>query len=135
MEIHQIGADGLAGEVFQDSDEGVGSRLAEAANRGVAHGVRQFCQQTCIPRPLRHQLDRLLAADPAGRALAAGFILEEPEQVQGHGPHRIAIRQDDDGMGADKAAVLLQGSEVEFDARDPAAGERHATVRGPGLDR
>src|SRR5262245_26177653 len=39
----------LLGKVFQHAQQRVGRRLAEAADRGVAHGVRELCQQRLIP--------------------------------------------------------------------------------------
>ena len=57
--------------------------------------------------------DRLLAADPARRALAAALILEEAQQVQRHGSQVVAIGQDDHSVQADEAAVLLGAAEIE----------------------
>src|SRR6476619_4010053 len=68
-------------EIFQHAQQRVGCRLPEAADRGVAHQGRQLGQERRVPRTALHQLGGLLAADPAGRALAATFVLEEPHQV------------------------------------------------------
>src|SRR6266481_4205474 len=53
----------------------LGVRLAEAADRRIAHRLAQFVQQLPVPDRPFHQQCRLLGADPARRALAAAFIL------------------------------------------------------------
>jgi hypothetical protein len=58
----------------------------------------------------RHQFRRLLRADAAGRALAAGLVGEEAHGVQRRGARRIVLREHDDRRRADEAAVLLQVS-------------------------
>src|SRR3970040_373212 len=70
-------------EMFQHHFQRVGGGLAEAANRGVGHGAAELLQESLVPNLLRHQLRRLLGADPARRALAAALVLEESHQVEG----------------------------------------------------
>ena len=41
----------------------------------------RLVEQRLVPAARRHQRDRLLGADPAGRALAAALVLEEAHQV------------------------------------------------------
>src|SRR5262249_39965375 len=58
---------------------------------------------------------RLLRTDPAGRALAAGLVLEEAHQVQRGILHAVLVRQHDDRGRADEAAILLERAEIEWD--------------------
>src|SRR5262245_16754889 len=46
----------LLAEILQHAQQRVRRRLAEAADRGVTHGVREFRQQRLIPGAGRHQL-------------------------------------------------------------------------------
>ena len=101
------------GEIFQHAEQRIRRRLAEAADRGVAHRGRQLGQQRRVPRALRHQLDGLLGADAAGRALAAAFVLEELHQVERHRLHVVLVGQDDNRVRADEAAVFFQRAEIE----------------------
>src|SRR5437868_3749560 len=66
----------VIGKIFQNTQERVRRRLAEAANRGVAHGGGKLGQQRRIPRPLLHQLHGLFGADAAGRALPATLVFK-----------------------------------------------------------
>src|SRR5262245_28883641 len=84
----------LLREVFQHAQQRVRRCLSEAADRSVAHHLRDLRQQRGIPRTFFHQLHGLLAADTARRALAATFILEELQQVQRHGFHVVFVRQE-----------------------------------------
>src|SRR5215470_9473718 len=79
----------LLGKILEHAQQRVGGRLAEAADRGVAHGVRQFRQQRLIPWTACHQLDRLLGSGAARRALSAAFVLEEAHQVERHRFHIV----------------------------------------------
>src|SRR6185437_11841742 len=87
---------------------------------------RQLRQQVHVPRAALHQLDRLLGADAARRALTAALVLEELEQIQSDGLHVILVGQNDNRVRPDKAAVFLQSSEIERDVghrrRQNAAG-------------
>ena len=47
-------------------------------------------------RGVGHQLDRLLGADAARRALAAALVLEEAHQVERHRLHVVLVGQHDD---------------------------------------
>ena len=95
--------------------ERIGRRLAEAADRGVGHRPAEFLEQRLVPCGLLHQLHRLFGADPARRALAAAFVLEEAHEVERHRLHVVLIGQDDDGVGADETAVALERPEIERD--------------------
>src|SRR5262244_1268465 len=70
----------LLREILQHADERVGCRLAEPADRGVAHGVGELVQQRLIPGAGCHQRGGLLGSRPARRALATAFVLEEAHQ-------------------------------------------------------
>src|SRR5712672_1688519 len=47
-------------KILQYAQKRIGGRLAETADRGVAHGSRQLLEQALVPRSIRHQLHRLL---------------------------------------------------------------------------
>ena len=68
-----------------------------------------------VPPPRAHQLDRLLRAVAAGRALAAALVLEEAHEVERHRLHVVLVGQDHHRVAADEAAVLLELAEVERD--------------------
>src|SRR5262249_55521783 len=77
------------------------------------HGVTEFRQQRRIPHAALHELHGLFGADPARRALAAAFILEEAHQVQRRRLDVVLVRQDDDRGRANEAAAFFQRPEVE----------------------
>src|SRR5262245_47510617 len=81
----------LLGKILQHAQQWVGRRLAEAADRGVAHSVRELGQQRLIPGAGCHQLGGLLGSRPAGRALAAALVLEEAHQVERHRFHIVLV--------------------------------------------
>ena len=107
----------LFGEIAQHQIEGVGRGLAQTADGGVAHHLRQLGQQRRVPHRLRHQRSGLGRAHAAGRALAAGFVLEEAHhvarRVHGAVPVRGAAREHHHRSRADEAAVRLQGVEIQ----------------------
>src|SRR6266568_6491075 len=72
----------LVAEMLDHAADRIGRRLAEAADRGIGHGLRQFFEQPLVPARRREQSGGFLGADPAGRALAAGFVGEEAHDVQ-----------------------------------------------------
>src|SRR4029079_9319740 len=66
----------FVGEEFKNAQQRVRRGLAKAADRRITHQRRELGEQRRIPRPAFHQLGGLLAADAAGRALAAALALE-----------------------------------------------------------
>src|SRR5215467_9233411 len=82
-------------------------------DEGIAHGLGEFGKQLIIPLALFKQGDRLVATDTAGRTLAAGFVLEETEEIDGDLGNIVFVGKDDDGMAADKGAVLVEGPKIE----------------------
>src|SRR3954452_24702666 len=70
------------GKVLLDAANGVGCGLAQAADRRVAHHLRQVGEGGVVPAWRVHQRSGLLGADTAGRALAAALVGEEPHHVQ-----------------------------------------------------
>src|SRR5690606_6828832 len=102
-------------------------RLAEAADRGVAHDLGEVLEETLVPARRRQELDGLLRAGAAGGALAAALVLEELQEIQRDALHIVLVGKDDDGMAAEKAAVLFEQAEIERLVRqrgrqDPARG-------------
>src|ERR1700692_3616771 len=61
-------------KILHDAIHGVRRRLTQAANRGVAHHLRQIREQRLVPLVVRNQDVRLGGADAARRALAAGLM-------------------------------------------------------------
>ena len=61
----------------------------------------------------QHQRDRLFAADPAGRALAAAFVLEKAQQVERDVGHIVLVGQDHHRVRADEGAVFFQVAEIK----------------------
>src|SRR4051812_27856439 len=70
------------GEIFNHASERIRGRLAQPADRRVAHRLAQFSEQLPVPHALLHQQRRLLGTDAAWRALPAALVLEETHQVQ-----------------------------------------------------
>jgi hypothetical protein len=56
----------LLREVTHQARQRVRGRLAEAADRGVAHHIRELAEKRGVPLSPFHQHPRLLRADPAG---------------------------------------------------------------------
>ena len=112
-------------------------RLAEAADRGIAHRLAQLVEQFPVPHRPLHQHRRLLGADAARRALAAALVLEEAHQVQRRALHAVLLRQDDDRGRADEAAVFFQRAEIERDVvhrgRQDAAGRAARQIGVEGV--
>ena len=108
-----FGAGGLVGEEFHRCDEGIRSSLAETADRGVSHGLGKLVQQIAVPFVFVEQGHRLVATHPTRRTLTAGLILEELQQIDRDAGDPIMLREDHDGVAADKRPVLVQSAEVE----------------------
>src|SRR6476620_9776805 len=45
----RLGSRGLVGEMLQRRDEGIGSRLAKAADRRIAHGLGKLIEKLSVP--------------------------------------------------------------------------------------
>src|SRR5512142_2284515 len=72
----------LVREVLGHAADRVRRRLAEAADGSVRHRDRELLQELLVPFLRFHELRGLRGAHAARRALAAGFVLEEPHEVQ-----------------------------------------------------
>src|ERR1044072_8253417 len=68
-------------EVTHHAHERIRRGLPQVAEGGVAQRLRELVEQRAVPDWSLHEHARLLRADPAGRALAAAFVLEEAHQV------------------------------------------------------
>src|SRR5918992_1247339 len=99
--------------MLEDALDRVHGRLAETADRRVAHDLGEIAEERLVPSAVRHDLNRLLRADAARRALAAALVLEELEEIEGDAPHVVLVGEDDDGVAADEAAVRLERAEIE----------------------
>src|SRR5258707_11922538 len=98
--------------MLEHAEHRVGGGLAQAADRRIAHHGGELLEQRLVPaRPL-HQLDGLLGAGAARRALAAALVLEEPHQVEGHRLHVVLVGQDD--MKADRKSTRLNSSHANI---------------------
>src|SRR5690625_1538134 len=103
----------LFGEVLHGQQDRVRRRLAKTTDGGIHHRAGKLAKERVIPAILADQLYRLLAADPAGRALAAALILEEAQHVERRRLDRVLVRQDHDCVAADEASMRLQRVEIE----------------------
>ena len=103
----------LVREVLHGQQDRVGGGLAETTDRGIDHRLAKLGQEALVPRVGLHQLDGFFAADPAGGALPAAFILEEAQHVERGIPRPVLIRQHPDGGSPDEGPVRLQGVEVQ----------------------
>src|ERR1700758_1369967 len=97
-----LGSKPLVEEELHRRDEGIGRGLPNPADGRIAHGLGDFGKQLLIPLALLEQRDRLVATDTAGRALSAGFVLEETQEIDGDFGNIVFVGKDDDGMTADK---------------------------------
>src|SRR5580765_6889068 len=66
----------LVREILHHAGDRIGRRLAQAADRGIGHRLRELVQERSVPARAREQTHRLLGANPARRALSAGFVGE-----------------------------------------------------------
>ena len=121
----------LVGEVLHDAAHGVRRRLAEPADRRVGHGRPSSSSSVGVPALGRHQLDRLRRADAARRALAARLVREEAHEVERRIARAVLVGEDDDGGGADEAAVFGAGCRSRG-ARRPGAPAGSRPRRRPG---
>ena len=129
----------LVTEVTDRREHGVGGRLAEAAERGLAdrlaegHEALDVALLALTVADALHDLEHPLGADAARRALAAALFLRELEEEAGDVDHAGVLVHDDDAAGAHDGAELLQGGvvdgHVEVLLGDAAAG-RTAELRG-----
>src|SRR5580692_4707404 len=100
-------------EEANDAREGIGGSLTQTANGRIPHALGQLAQELRIPHFLLHQHARLLRADAARCALAAGLVLEETHEIERRAAHIILVRHHDDGRRPDEAAVLFEGSKIQ----------------------
>jgi hypothetical protein len=70
--------------MFQSGNKGIGSRLPKTANRGIAHGLGKLVEKLAVPLIPLEQGNRFVATHATWRALTAGLILEESQQVEHH---------------------------------------------------
>src|SRR6266851_4940189 len=113
--------------MLEDRFHRVHRRLAETADRGVAHHFGQLAEQILVPARPFHDLDRLLGSNAARRALTAALVLEEAQEVERDLPHAVLVGEDDDGMRADEAAMRLERAEIE---RNVGHAGRQDAARG-----
>ena len=67
----------LLGEMLQDQLDGVHAPPGPGRRSRRRASPRELAEERLVPLGALHQLDRLLGADAAGRALAAALVLEE----------------------------------------------------------
>src|SRR5258708_19441585 len=113
----------FSAKMFQHGLNRRGHDLAEAADRGKAHGLREFVEEREIGailrfgyaalRPAHQHVGHFLRADAAWDALAAGFVAIEAHSVEGHVQHASGVVADDDGAGTEHGASFGEGFEIE----------------------
>ena len=118
-------------EVLQGRLDGVGRRLAEAAERSLAHRVGDRLElldvvfDTATVGDLVEIVQKLASADAAGRALAAALIDREVEIELGDVDHAVGLVHDDQAAGthdrADLGEVLVVDRSIEELGRNDAA--------------
>ena len=131
--------DVLVLEVAQRGEDRVRGRLAEAAERRVLDRVGQVLELdehllgALAGADLLEHLEHAAGADAAGRALAAGLVLGEPEVELRHRGHAVLVGEDDHAAGAHHGPDLRErpvvDRRVEVLLGDAAAG------RAAGLHR
>src|SRR5216683_2644306 len=122
LALQHVGVD-FGAKMF---DHGLNRRrvdLAEAADRGVTHGLREFVEEGEIGailrfgyaalRPAREHVRHFLRADTAGDTFAARFIAIKTHGVEGHVQHAGAIVTNHDGARAEHGASFGQRFEIE----------------------
>ena len=129
----------LVAEMAQRGQHRVRRGLAEPAQRGVADHPAQFVEfgQVLLAAfalgDARERAQRLVEADAARRALAAGFGAGELDEVAGDVDHAVVVVHHHHAARAHDRAELAQRLEidrrVEHVVRDAAAG------RAAGLHR
>src|SRR6185312_3253727 len=101
----------LLTEVRQQMVDRVWRGLAEAADGRIAHHGFEVAQRGLVERAvLLQQRHHLAGALAARRALAATLMLEEFQQVQRRRLGAVVIGKDNNGVRADKRALLGQFS-------------------------
>ena len=128
-------------EVLQGRLDGVGRRLAEAAERSLAHRVGDRLElldvvfDTATVGNLIKIVEKLTTADTAGRALAAALIDREVEVELGDIDHAVGLVHNDQAAGthdrADLGEVLVVDRSVEELGRNDTA---RRTARLSGLE-
>ena len=119
-------------EELDHGHQRIGSRLAEAADRGIGHDLRQVLEQGRVPRLLRHKLNGLLGAIPAGRALAAALVLEELHEVQGYGLHIVLVGQNDNRVASRRNSRASRACRNRAEYRPWRQGECRLRPRPAG---
>ena len=103
-----LGSQPLIQEELHGRDKGIGRGLSKSADRRVAHGLGELVQKLLVPLPPFEQRHRLVAADPARRALTARLVFEEAQQIDHDVGDVVALGEDDDGMAADERAIFVE---------------------------
>ena len=103
-------------EIVDRAQDGVGRGLPQAAEGRILDALAQFDQELDVALPAFAAGDPLqdfqhaLGADPAGGALAAGFVLDELHEELGHVHHAGVFVHDDQAAGAHDRAQALSDS-------------------------
>src|SRR5712692_9494701 len=110
-------------KMFQHGLNRRGHDLAETADGGKAHGLREFVEEREISailrygyaalRPAHEHIGHFLRTDAAGNTFAAGFIAVEAHGIEGHVQHASGVVADDDGAGTEHGASFGEGFEIE----------------------
>src|SRR5258708_39113536 len=113
----------FSAKMFQHGLNRRGHDLAETADRGKAHGLREFIEEREISailrfgyaalRPAHEHVGHFLRTDAAGNTFAAGFIAIKAHGIEGHVQHARGVIADDDGAGTEHGAGFGEGFEIE----------------------
>src|SRR6266851_359481 len=122
LALQHVGVD-FGAKMFEHGLNRRRDDLAEAADRGETHGLREFVEEGEIGailrygyaalRPAREHFRHFLRADTAGDTFAARFIAIKTHGVEGHVQHAGAIVTNHDGARAEHGASFGQRFEIE----------------------
>ena len=87
--------------------------LPQSADRGVIMACESSASKGWFHLAMAISAHRLRRADAAGRALAAGFLVEETHQVSAASRALSCCGKDDHRRGTDEASMRLQRIEVQ----------------------
>src|SRR5882724_1258078 len=101
----------LVRKVFHHGEHRVGRRLPQAAYGCVHHRLGKFPQQRLVPGLFFDQPEGLRGADAAGRALTAGLLREELDEVPCGTGGAVLVRENHDRRRAERNLIKFFSEE------------------------